>query len=312
MCVDPATAVMGAGMAAQAAGPVLGAVGEYNQGMAQYKGQRAMTRLRNQQAMTDWAYRKQVQDREWQQTLKIYDLKTKQHTLQVQENTDALYRAYEDGQIQLNNILEASRQQNFDAWRRLMGMQGQATAKGKVGRRANQQDRLNRMEFGIENQRRLSDLTSYSQQNAEQMRRYTRQANNANMRSWYNVSIAPQQTTPIPQPLLEPHTAVRPSMLGVAGGLLEGVGSAATDIAGLMQSPGSLGPSPGGIKPGNFDFKQATGGVQGFGMPQQMMQTNVSPLKAGTMNAFGHLMDGGNPLQGFAMGAAGQLLNSLF
>jgi len=304
VCVDPATAVLGAGMAAKAAGPVIGAFGDYNQGMAKYRGERAMTKLRNQQAMQDWAYRNQVRDREWQQTLKIYDLKKQQHTLQVQENTNALYRAYEDGQIQLNNILESSKQQNFDAWRRLLGMQGQATAAGKVGRRANQQDRINRLEFGIEQQRRLSDLTSYRYQNDEQMRRYTQQANNANMRSWYNVSIAPQETTPIPQPLLEPHTAVKPSMLGMVGAGVEAAGGLAMGVSGLMQSPGSL-PGP-GINPGNFNMNDAAGGIGGFGMPQQMQ---TDPLKGGTIGAFGHLFDSGDPFKGFIKGSATSLLN---
>jgi len=316
VCVDPVTATMGAGMAMQAAGPVLGAFGEYNQGMAKYRGERAMTKLRNQRAMSDWAYRKQVQDREWQQSLKIYQTEVDQHKLQVEENSNALYRAYKDSQVQMNQIIEGTKQQNFDAWRRLLGMQGQATAAGKVGRRANQQDRLNRLEFGIEQQRRLSDLTKYQAASDDRMEVLTEQANNANMNSWYGVSIAPQPLTPIPNPTLEPYTAIRPSMLGMVGAGVEAAGGLATGIAGLMGTAGTK------VKPGGddassdwgkyknpFDFNKATGGVQGFGMPQQMT-TNMSPLKSGTMNAFSHLIGGGNPLQGFALGAAGSLLNN--
>ena len=191
--------------------------------------------------MQDWAYRNQVRDREWQQTLKIYDLKKKQHTLQVQENTEALYRAYEDGQIQLNNVIESTKQSNFDAWRRLTGMQGYAAASDRSGRRANMVDKMNAMTAGIERQRRLSDLTKYHHQYDRTMERYRDQAANANMRSWYNVSIAPQQTVPIPAPLLEPHTAVRPSPLGMIGGITEALGGAASAAGSLMQSPGSFG-----------------------------------------------------------------------
>lgn len=323
---------MGAGMAMQAAGPVIGAVGEYNQGMAKYRGERAMTKLRNQRAMTDWAYRKQVQDREWKQSLKIYETKVDQHKLQVEENTNALYRAYKDSQIQMNQIIEGTKQQNFDAWRRLLGMQGQSAATGKVGRRAGQQDRLNRLEFGIERQRRLSDLTKYQAASDDRMEVLTEQANNANMNSWYGVSIAPQPLTPIPNPILEPHTAIRPSMLGMVGAGLEAVGGLATGIGGLMETAGTK-VKPGGdqgpysqyknpfdssmfgngfMPQGNYGSMMPGGfaSPSNFGMAGQF--ANMSPVKAGTMSAFSHLMPGGggNPLQGFALGAAGSLLNS--
>jgi len=322
VCVDPVTATMGAGMAMQAAGPVLGAFGEYNQGMAKYRGERAMTKLRNQRAMSDWAYRKQVQDREWQQSLKIYQTKVDQHKLQVEENSNALYRAYKDSQVQMNQIIEGTKQQNFDAWRRLLGMQGQATAAGKVGRRANQQDRLNRLEFGIEQQRRLSDLTKYQAASDDRMEVLTEQANNANMNSWYGVSIAPQPLTPIPNPTLEPYTAIRPSMLGMVGAGVEAAGGLATGIAGLMGTAGTTAKLPGSgqfspqgipgmqIPQGNYGSMMSGGfaNPSNFGMAGQF--ANMSPVKSGTMNAFSHLIGGGNPIQGFALGAAGSLLNN--
>ena len=108
MC-EPTTALaIGAGISAVSGG--VSAIGNYQQGMAAYKGQRAMTKLRNQQAMTDWAYRKQLRDREWNQALKIYEVKTDQFRQQVQENTNAMYRAYRDSQIQMNNAIEGTKE----------------------------------------------------------------------------------------------------------------------------------------------------------------------------------------------------------
>jgi len=258
VCEPTTVLAVGAGISAVSGG--VSAFGNYQQGMAAYKGQKAMTKLRNQQAMTDWAYRKQLQDQEWNQTLKIYDVKKQQFQQQVQENADSLYRAYRDSQIQMNSAIEATKQQNFDAWRTLFGMQGQSAAAGKVGNRAGQQDRVNRMEFGIENQRRLSALTSYGQGLNTNMETLTEQANNANMNAWYGVSIAPQQTPGIPQPLLEPYTATKPSMLGLVGDIGSSVGSAVMSASGLMGAAGTKAEVPGDGTPntGNpFDKNSA-------------------------------------------------------
>ena len=240
MC-EPTTAILGAGMALSGAGTVASSISGHQQGLAQYAGQKAMTRHRNRVALQQHQYRVDQRNREWQQTLKIYEMKTKQYQQQRQENLETLYQAYEDGQIRLNNQIAATKQTNFDAWRRLVGMQGYAAASGRQGRRAAMVDRMNSMTAGIERQRRLDDLTKYGQEYeriADQMRN---KAHNANMNAWYQVSVAPQQTAPIPAPLMEPQTAVRPSSLGMYGGIASGVGSMLQGAAGLMKSPGSLG-----------------------------------------------------------------------
>ena len=98
MC-EPTT-LLAAGTALSAGGGVMSAISGHQSGMASYRAQRAQTKLNNQRMMQEWAYRNAQRDREWQQTLKIYDLKVKQHKAQVVEYNDALYRAYTDGRQQ--------------------------------------------------------------------------------------------------------------------------------------------------------------------------------------------------------------------
>ena len=129
-----------------------------------------------------------------------------------------------DGQVQLNNFIDQTKQQNFDAFRRLAGIQGQAAASDRQGRRANMVDKYNAMSIGIEQGRRLSDITKYTQAYQDRANDMRRKTQNANQNSWYNVSIAPQPTTPIPQPILAPQTAVAPSSLGMWGSIAGSVG----------------------------------------------------------------------------------------
>ena len=75
---------------------------------------------------------------------------------------------------------------------------------------------MNKIEFGIEQQRRLDDLVGYRDaymNNSERMARSMRRQNLNDYRQ--NVAIAPQPTVPIPQPILAPDMAVRPSNLGM-------------------------------------------------------------------------------------------------
>lgn len=243
MC-EPTTALLATGTALSAGGGVMSAISGHQSGMASYRAQRAQTKLNNQRMMQDWAYRTAQRDREWQQTLKIYDLKVKQHKAQVVENNEALYRAYTDGQVQLNNFIDQTKQQNFDAFRRLAGIQGKAAASDRQGRRANMTDKYNAMSIGIEQGRRLSDITKYSQAYQDMANDMRRKTAAANQNSWYGVSIAPQQTAPIPQPILAPQTAVAPSSLGMWGSIAGSVGSAAMGMAGHLSNANAKVPVP--------------------------------------------------------------------
>ena len=224
---------------------IMGAIGSQRSAEANYQAQRAQTKLANQQAMTDWAYRKQLQDREWANTLKIYEARVKQHKLQVVENNEALYRAYYDGQVQLNNYIEKTRQANFDSVRRLAGIQGQAAARGQQGRRAGMVDKYNAMSIGIEQSRRLEDVTKMSQRYVDIATDMRRKTANANRNSWNSVSIAPQPTVPIPQPNLAPQTAVAPSSLGMWSAIGGALGEAGMGIAGHLSNANQSVPVPG-------------------------------------------------------------------
>ena len=237
MC-EPTTALLATGTALSAGSGVMSAISGHQSGMASYRAQRAQTKLNNQRMMQEWAYRNAQRDREWQQTLKIYDLKVKQHKAQVVENNEALYRAYTDGQVQLN-FIDQTKQQNFDAFRRLAGIQGQAAASDRQGRRANMVDKYNAMSIGIEQGRRLSDITKYTQAYQDRANDMRRKTQNANQNSWYGVSIAPQPTTPIPQPILAPQTAVAPSSLGMWGSIAGSVGQGVMGMAGHMSNAGA-------------------------------------------------------------------------
>ena len=238
MC-EPTTALLATGTALSAGGGVMSAISGHQSGMASYRAQRAQTKLNNQRMMQEWAYRNAQRDREWQQTLKIYDLKVKQHKAQVIENNESLYRAYTDGQVQLNNFIDQTKQQNFDAFRRLAGIQGQAAASDRQGRRANMVDKYNAMSIGIEQGRRLSDITKYTQAYQDRANDMRRKTAAANQNSWYGVSIAPQPTTPIPQPILAPQTAVAPSSLGMWGSIAGSVGQGVMGMAGHFSNAGA-------------------------------------------------------------------------
>ena len=184
---------------------------------AQYSANKAAINAENQAKRN--AYNRSIlqRDREWQDTLKVWNQELDQYAKQIKYNNDAAYGfggAYQASQLEVNRAFTQAAFDNQDALRGLYQSLGSAQATGQGGNTVGRFDTASYAAFGQEQEARVTSLIEAREAKLlkdAQTRRDLEAANNA---AYARVAVAP---TPGLDPVAPTFRAApsRPSSLGI-------------------------------------------------------------------------------------------------
>jgi hypothetical protein len=151
-------------------------------------------RASNRARIANYNYQIQQQNREWNNTLKIWDQRIDQYNKQIQRNNDAAYGyggAYMGLQVQTNEKFREAAFQAQDSFVKLNQVLGTAQATGQSGKTADRFDVASLGAFGREQALRASNLTSSIDKQKLDQTNVRRQLENANNQAYQSVAVAP-------------------------------------------------------------------------------------------------------------------------
>ena len=185
MCAPGAAS---AGLAVAQAG--IGYLGASQQTANQNSAIRASNRAR----INNYNYQIQQQNREWNNTLKIWNQRLDQYDKQIKRNMDAAYGyggAYMGLQVQTNEKFREAAFQSQDSFIKLNQVLGTAQATGQTGKTADRFDVASLAAFGREQALRASNLTSSIDKQKLDQTNVRRQLESANNQAYQSVAVAP-------------------------------------------------------------------------------------------------------------------------
>jgi hypothetical protein len=248
VCLPAIGAVFGA------ASSIAGAIGGHQQ-------QQAQANYANAVAARDYKYAIAKRDAEWKQTLSIWGHKRNDYSNQLGENYSAADRAYATEQAKLNETFMQAAFQQQGALAELIQGRGSLAASGRTGRSVAKMDQSMLAAYGRNNATIAENLASARSamiRRNEQVRQDLRSANN---KAWSEVALKPIPGMAPPRPVMQPG----PSGLGLAAGLLGGIGQGIGAFQSL-QAPQGYNGTPGG-NPANFNSKLTIPGMNYGGVP---------------------------------------------
>ena len=151
-------------------------------------------RASNRARIDNYNYQIQQQDREWANTLKIWNQRLEQYDKQLERNMDAAYGyggAYMGLQVQTNEKFREAAFQAQDSFVKLNQVLGTAQATGQTGKTAERFDVASLGAFGREQALRASNLTSAIDKQKLDQTNVRRQLEDANNRAYQSVAVAP-------------------------------------------------------------------------------------------------------------------------
>lgn len=232
---------------ASAASGALGAFGQQQDAEAQYQQSKLQARQAYTQSVLDtqqanatrqaqfqsqkqnWKFGAQSIVDDYMQDVKIYDMKTKKHNFQVEENSRAASDAYYRNNVRLNEIVDRSKGEALDSYISMLESNAESEIRGQSGRRSGMRKQANLMARGIEMRRRADNLSLYARDTTAKNKDITRRLKIDNQNSFFtNVAIAPQKRRIPPGPMppilssmpMQPIMPSAPSRMGMYGSLL--------------------------------------------------------------------------------------------
>ena len=151
-------------------------------------------RASNKARINNYYYQIEQQNREWNNTLKIWNQRLEQYEKQIERNQDAAYGyggAYMGLQVQTNEKFREAAFQSQDSFIKLNQVLGTAQATGQTGKTADRFDVASLAAFGREQAIRSSNLTRSIEQQELDQTNVRRQLENANNQAYQSVAVAP-------------------------------------------------------------------------------------------------------------------------
>ena len=148
----------------------------------------------NKARINNYYYQIEQQNREWNNTLKIWNQRLEQYEKQIERNQDAAYGyggAYMGLQVQTNEKFREAAFQAQDSFVKLNQVLGTAQATGQTGKTADRFDVASLAAFGREQALRASNLTSSIDKQKLDQTNVRRQLENANNQAYQSVAVAP-------------------------------------------------------------------------------------------------------------------------
>ena len=229
-----------------AIGTGLGFMGQ----QAEAKQNNLAIQARNDYNQQMWSYGEAMKDFEYENSLKIYDMKQRQADLQIEEYENAFANYYMDEQLQFNELVTQAKQQalqsSLQTDQAVDTSTASALSRGATGRRAGVRGANIELMNAMSGAERARRLTFALDNMGERIERNARSTNIRRQIAFNAIGPAPTRAPTAPAPYME-QMDPGPSSIGLYGGLLNAGASALGGyVNALPPSAGDIQPKPNG------------------------------------------------------------------